>query len=204
MQQQPGQSTPPVQYIPAAQPQPQAERQGCGGCGCFGRLLLVSLLLLAVVVFAGTAAVGGLVYADWSSEIEEGVVQLESARERETFETTQILDRNGNVLWEIFGEGKRTNIPLAEVPQHLIQATVSVEDDSYYENIGLDAPSLVAALIANLRNPDARPVGAAQSPNRWCAISLSTMRSARPFPMTARSRRSSWPGSWLVISARMR
>lgn len=159
MQQQPGQSTPPVQYIPAAQPQPQAERQGCGGCGCFGRLLLVSLLLLAVVVFAGTAAVGGLVYADWSSEIEEGVVQLESARERETFETTQILDRNGNVLWEIFGEGKRTNIPLAEVPQHLIQATVSVEDDSYYENIGLDAPSLVAALIANLRNPDARPVG---------------------------------------------
>lgn len=156
MQQQPGQTAPPVQYIPAAQP--QAERQGCG-CGCFGRLLLVTLLVLAVLIFGGAAAVGGLAYADWSREIETGITQLESARERETFETTKILDRNGNVLWEIFGEGKRTTIPLTQVPQSLIQATVAVEDDSYYENIGLDAPSLVAAVIANLRSPDARPVG---------------------------------------------
>jgi membrane peptidoglycan carboxypeptidase len=34
-----------------------------------------------------------------------------------------------------------------------------VEDGTFYENIGLDAPSLVAALIANLRNPDQRPMG---------------------------------------------
>ena len=69
-----------------------------------------------------------------------------------------IYDRNGNLLWEIFGEGKRTRVPLAQIPQNLIDATIAVEDDTFYENIGLDAPSLVAALISNLRNPDERPV----------------------------------------------
>ncbi|UCC53111.1 MAG: transglycosylase domain-containing protein, partial [Anaerolineaceae bacterium] len=99
------------------------------------------------------------IYADWSRQIEDEIVALDSVRDRETFETTQILDRNGNQLWEIFGEGKRTKIPLSQIPEHLIQATIAVEDDTFYENIGLDAPSLIAALVANLRNPDDRPVG---------------------------------------------
>ncbi|HRN68479.1 MAG TPA: transglycosylase domain-containing protein, partial [Promineifilum sp.] len=88
-----------------------------------------------------------------------GVASLETARDRETFETTRITDRNGEVLWEIFGEGKRTRIPLSEIPDYFIKATIAVEDDTFYENIGLDAPSLAAAVIANVRNPDARPVG---------------------------------------------
>ena len=115
--------------------------------------------LLLVVVVGGAAAAGGLVYANWSREIESGVAALATARDRETFETTQITDRNGEVLWEIFGEGKRTRVPLAQIPPQLIQATIAVEDDTFYENIGLDAPSLLAAVIANARNPDARPVG---------------------------------------------
>ena len=123
------------------------------------QFLLVGLLLLAVVIFGGTIAVGAFVYADWSQQIEDEIVALDSARDRETFETTQILDRNGKLLWEIFGEGKRTNIPLSQIPEHLIQATIAVEDDTFYENIGLDAPSLMAAIVANLRNPDDRPVG---------------------------------------------
>ena len=58
-----------------------------------------------------------------------------------------------------FGEGKRTAVSIEKMPVELIEATVAVEDDTFYENIGLDAPSLAAALISNLRNPDDRPVG---------------------------------------------
>jgi membrane peptidoglycan carboxypeptidase len=49
--------------------------------------------------------------------------------------------------------------PPSEIPDHFVKATISVEDDTFYENIGLDAPSLLAAIVANVRNPDARPVG---------------------------------------------
>ena len=130
----------PVQYVPATPP-PQRRSQR-RGCGCLGGAILGVIVLVLLVGVGGAAAAGGLVYANWSREIETGVGRLATARERETFETTQIMDRNGEVLWEIFGEGKRTRVPLDQIPPQLVQATIAVEDDTFYENIGLDAPSL--------------------------------------------------------------
>jgi penicillin-binding protein 1C len=118
------------------------------------------LLLLTLIVLLGTSIVGIFIYSGLSSEIEDGIAALDSARDRQSFETTRITDRNGELLWEIFGEGKRTKVSLEQIPEELIMATIATEDDTFYENIGLDAPSLVAALIANLRNPDDRPQGA--------------------------------------------
>ncbi|MDX1686855.1 MAG: transglycosylase domain-containing protein [Candidatus Promineifilaceae bacterium] len=132
-------------------------RRGCRGC--LSRVFLGSLLLLALAIFAFAIAAGTLVYVRLSADIEEGIAALDAARERETFETTRILDRNGELLWEIFGEGKRTKVTLQNIPAHMRQATIAVEDDGFYENNGLDAPSLLAALIYNLRNPEERPVG---------------------------------------------
>jgi membrane peptidoglycan carboxypeptidase len=130
------------------------------GCGCMGRLFLSSLLLMALLIFTGIVIASTLIYSELSAEIEEGIVALDSARSRETFETTRIFDRNGQLLWEIFGEGKRTQVTLAQIPDEVINATIATEDDTFYENIGLDAPSLVAAMIANIRYPDERPKGA--------------------------------------------
>ncbi len=144
----------PVSHQPAAVP---PQRRGCGGC--FSWALIGAVLLMILVAVAALAGAGALVYADWSREIETEIVTLDNARDRDTFETSQILDRDGNLLWEIFGEGKRTKVSLAEVPEHLVQATIAVEDDTFYTNNGLDAPSLMAALVANVRNPDTRPVG---------------------------------------------
>jgi 1A family penicillin-binding protein len=145
----------PVEYRPAALPQ---QRRGCGGCA--GGALLGGFFLLALLIVGVVTAVSSVLYTNWSREIETEIVALDNVRERETFETSKIFDREGRLLWEIFGEGKRTAISLADMPEHLKQATVAVEDDSFYENNGLDAPSLVAALVANLRNRDGRPVGA--------------------------------------------
>jgi penicillin-binding protein 1C len=134
-------------------------RQGRRGCGCLSRLFLGGLLFLALLIFSGVLVAGTLVYVDMSAEIEDGIVALDTARSRRTFETTRISDRNGQQLWEIFGEGKRTHVPLDQIPQELIEATVATEDDTFYDNIGLDAPSLLAALVANVRNPGDRPQG---------------------------------------------
>ncbi len=135
--------------------QPQRRR----GCSCLSRLFLLALFVLILVGFALAGGGAALVYARLNAEIEEGVVALDQVRDREVFETTRIYDRDGELLWEIFGEGKRTRVALSEIPLILQQATIAVEDDNFYENIGLDAPSLAAALLANLRNPDSRPIG---------------------------------------------
>jgi membrane peptidoglycan carboxypeptidase len=114
---------------------------------------------LALLVFTGVVVAGTLVYSQLSREIEDGIAALDGARDRETFETTRLFDRHGELLWEFFGEGKRTPVSLDRVPADLINATIATEDDTFFENNGLDAPSLVAAIVANLRHPDDRPVG---------------------------------------------
>jgi penicillin-binding protein 1C len=145
-----------VPTSPYHQPPPAPRRRGCS---CLSGIFFLTLLLLLFASVAGAGGVAALVYSRFNAEIEEGIVALDQVRDREVFETTRIYDRDGELLWEIFGEGKRTRVPLTEIPLLLQQATIAVEDDTFYENIGLDAPSLVAALIANLRNPDSRPVG---------------------------------------------
>ena len=127
--------------------------------GCLGRFFWLTLFSVFLLVFGGLLVSGTLVYARYESELQDSITALDAARERETFQTTRIYDRNGELLWEIFGEGNRTKVAIADIPQELIYATISVEDDTFYENIGLDAPSLIAALIANLRDPEGRPVG---------------------------------------------
>lgn len=150
--------TQPVVYRVQRRSQPEkGSRRGCGGC--LGNVVLGGVFLTALVVFAMVAIAGTLIYVQLTNEMEAGIAALEEASTRESFETTRILDRDGELLWEIFGEGKRTRVALEAIPIELQQATVAVEDDTFYENIGLDAPSLVAALIYNLRNPEDRPVG---------------------------------------------
>ncbi|HSH02929.1 MAG TPA: transglycosylase domain-containing protein [Anaerolineae bacterium] len=147
--------THPVQYVykDNKQSQPQPPRRG--GCrSCLSRAFLLSLSLLAITVFTGVIIVLTLILNQWKQELDDGLARVNTARDRQTFETTVITDRNGEVLWEIFGEGNRTSVPITAIPQSLINATIAVEDDTFYDNIGVDAPSLIAALIANFQRSD--------------------------------------------------
>ncbi len=60
-------------------------------------------------------------------------------------QTTKILDRNGKLLAEIYTNQNRTVIPLSDVPIHLRQATLSIEDKNFYKHPGFDVPSLIRA-----------------------------------------------------------
>ena len=142
-------------YFPHPTPTPRRR----WGCGCLGRLFIGSIVLLALFIFGGVLIAATLIYSSLSGDIEAGIAKLDAARDRDSFETTRIFDRNGELLWELFGEGKRTNVSLAQIPPAMIAATIAVEDDTFYENVGADLPSLIAALIANAKNPDGRPVG---------------------------------------------
>ena len=146
--------TQPVEYQYAV----PRKRRGCFG-GCFSRFLLLTIFGIALLVFAGIGVASVLIYSNLADDIEEGIAALNAARDRETFESARITDRNGELLWEFFGEGKRAVISYADMPQTLVDATVSIEDDTFFDNDGYDLPALVAALIANFRNPDSRPVG---------------------------------------------
>ncbi|MBE3067893.1 MAG: transglycosylase domain-containing protein [Chloroflexi bacterium] len=68
------------------------------------------------------------------------------------FETTHILDRNGDVLYEINdpNAGRRTYIPLNEISPYLVAATLSTEDKDFYTHGGFDPLAIVRAYWENI------------------------------------------------------
>lgn len=66
---------------------------------------------------------------------------------------TQILDRDGRVLYEILdpNAGRHRRIPLGEVPVLLRQATIATEDATFYANPGVDVWAIARAVYINIQ-----------------------------------------------------
>jgi penicillin-binding protein 1A len=60
---------------------------------------------------------------------------------------TQVLDRNGKLITEYFGEEKRDIVHLDELPNHLIYAVLTREDRNFYEHKGFDVLRTTKAAI---------------------------------------------------------
>ncbi len=69
------------------------------------------------------------------------------------FETTRILDREGNILYEILdpSAGRRTYVPLEKISPYLVAATVATEDSGFYSHPGFDVTAIGRAFLQNFR-----------------------------------------------------
>lgn len=61
--------------------------------------------------------------------------------------STKILDRNGEVLYDIYTDERRTPVKLDQVPEYLKQATVAVEDKNFYKHSGFDLTAYPRAIF---------------------------------------------------------
>ena len=113
------------------------------------------LRFLAVLVVAGAGlALGiGLLVPEVRAVVthggqagdEESLVQLEELSQR-----TTIYARDGSVRAVLHAEENRQPVPLADVPDHVKNAIVDVEDDRFWEHGGVDLRSTVRALRKNV------------------------------------------------------
>lgn len=55
---------------------------------------------------------------------------------RDIAQATKIYDKNGELLYDIFENQNRTPIKLSEVPEHVKQATIAIEDKDFYKHSG--------------------------------------------------------------------
>ncbi|MFW5748857.1 MAG: transglycosylase domain-containing protein, partial [Chloroflexota bacterium] len=116
------------------------------------RLGCVAIFIGLFLTFCGgmtliTAALGTVAYTRVDQLVDETLAQIDSYA---NFQSTFIYDRNGQPLFEVFKEGRRTNVPLAEMPEYLINATIAIEDDSFYSNIGIDVGATTVAFLQYL------------------------------------------------------
>lgn len=114
---------------------------GCMPNGCLfigGGIFLtfcggLTAIVLGLLIFA---------QARLTPIIEEGIASIDTY---EAFESTFYYDRNGSLLYEDFNEGKRVQVPLSQMPDALINATIALEDDSFYQNPGIEVAATLRA-----------------------------------------------------------
>ncbi|MBP7832645.1 MAG: PBP1A family penicillin-binding protein [Candidatus Levybacteria bacterium] len=66
--------------------------------------------------------------------------------------TTKIYDRNGVLLYEIFANQNRTVVELSQIPKHLRNATIAIEDREFYKHPGFDIRGISRALYSNAQH----------------------------------------------------
>lgn len=66
-------------------------------------------------------------------------------------ESTKIYDRTGDhLLYEVHGEEKRTVIPFSDMPDVVKYATISLEDQDFYEHHGIKLTSIARSILKDL------------------------------------------------------
>lgn len=85
----------------------------------------------------------------WASFIK--LPDFNEFHSRKVVESTKIYDRTGKILlYDVHQNIKRTLVPFEAIPQNLKNATIAIEDASFYSHYGIDPKSILRAVIANI------------------------------------------------------
>ena len=101
----------------------------------FKRVILTLLLLILI----GSGVAFGLLYNVFKE------AKLEAADLSLKYENSVVLDKDGNVIAVLSGDENREYISKEEMPDNLLKAFVSIEDERFYEHMGVDIKRTIAA-----------------------------------------------------------
>jgi len=112
------------------------------------RMLLSAVVLFGFTILIVAPVTAFTAYAYFSRDIPP-VPQVVN---QPIFQTTKIYDRNGALLATLSSpnNGRRTLVNLDQVPKNLVEASVSIEDPTFFSNPGVDPLSIGRAALQNL------------------------------------------------------
>jgi penicillin-binding protein 1C len=108
-----------------------------------GKIKLISFLITTVfigVVFCGLLATA--LFAWYAKDLPKPG----KLTERVVKQSTKIFDRNGELLYDIYGDQNRTYVSLSEIPKTLRDATIAIEDKDFYKHQGYDPKGYLRAI----------------------------------------------------------
>ena len=65
--------------------------------------------------------------------------------------TTQVYDRHGELIANIFDKKHRLYVPYKDIPPRLIEALVAIEDTTFFEHSGLNYEAIVRAIVKDAK-----------------------------------------------------
>jgi penicillin-binding protein 1C len=118
------------------------------GCiGCFLRMGILALFFLVAVII-GVISFGVYQYYALAASLPP----IDDLRDHAAqFETGYILDREGNLLYEILDPqaGRRTYVSLDQISPYMVAAVIATEDSQFYSHPGYDIFAIARAYVQN-------------------------------------------------------
>jgi 1A family penicillin-binding protein len=61
-------------------------------------------------------------------------------------ENSEVLDRNGKKIYEIYSDKRRSLVEFKDIPDNLVKATLAIEDANFYNHFGFDIKGMIRGL----------------------------------------------------------
>ncbi|MBW7460220.1 penicillin-binding protein, partial [Paenibacillus sepulcri] len=71
-------------------------------------------------------------------------------------QTSQMLDLQGNVIDTFHAEENRQSVPLKSISPYLIESTLAIEDQRFYDHLGFDIRGMARAAVVNIEHLKAK------------------------------------------------
>jgi penicillin-binding protein 1A len=110
----------------------------------------VSKVLLGIGVVAAAVAIGVLSLAIWVLSVAAEAPSLDDQKPADQGSNSVVYAADGSRLGYVESDVIRTPIGLDEVPQDMLDATVAIEDERFYEHDGIDIEAIFRAAIENV------------------------------------------------------
>lgn len=98
---------------------------------------------LLIVYFVFSLSCGFFIWLFWD-------IPLPNQLDDSPAVSTKLFDRNGKLIYEIYSDERRNPIPLEEIPDHVIDATLAIEDKDFYRHYGFSPTGIARAFYKNV------------------------------------------------------
>ncbi len=104
-----------------------------------------------IIGFFILGLIGAGVLLVWISTLD--IPDLSSFEDRRVQQSTKIYDRTGEILlYDLHQDVRRTVVPFEEMSRHIKNATVAIEDDTFFEHAGVRPLAILRSMITNVMN----------------------------------------------------
>ena len=117
------------------------------GRGGGGRQVALGLGVVAAVI-----AIALMSAAGWVIAVAASAPDLSELKPQDKGESSQIFAVDGSSLGYVQSDEIRTPVPWKDMPRHVRQAVVAIEDERFYEHEGIDYSAVVRAGVKNIES----------------------------------------------------
>jgi penicillin-binding protein 1A len=118
-----------------------------------GLKIFAAIVVVFIIITIGVfGVVGGLVFASASTVIAfvDDLPDLEDYTPSQTALTSKIYAADGTLIATFHGEENRELVSLEQMPDNLVNAVISIEDERFYAHPGVDLEGIARAFLINL------------------------------------------------------